>query len=318
MLFNKVSGGAEKVTIDGKPAREKLNLRKINSVVWGKEALFPSQLKGHGGTIQTFEIDNKDYLLFDGSRYVFKGNIQKGWTEIASRVSSERSTQGTFIKNNELYYVNDRRMLEKLNINTRERTETNISIPVENQVNYMIDLNDKIVASVNVNASTFMYDINTLESTDLTEKFKYRTSNAERRLPIYAVFKKNDVYYLMSRTQVYDDIYFVLKTTDFNIIEQIQSNHSFRGNNGYFFEIDNEFYLATYDYNHYNRLYFSKFNINNYKFDSVGVLHDPENRFEYGPSYFYKDKTHSKEEYYLITNRCNKAVLLNDEYYREI
>ena len=41
MLFNKVSGGAEKVTIDGKPAREKLDLVKTVQFLYNQQDKFP-------------------------------------------------------------------------------------------------------------------------------------------------------------------------------------------------------------------------------------------------------------------------------------
>lgn len=92
MLFNKVSGGAEKVTIDGKPAREKINLYEIDA-----ERIHKPLTNGNFNVLTKHNnIYYVKYGTYGGS--IFKGNPQIGWTEIINQMDIKGISIVTYIE----------------------------------------------------------------------------------------------------------------------------------------------------------------------------------------------------------------------------
>ena len=91
MLFNKVSGGSEKVTIDGKPVRDKTNLKEVDSIIESR-ATFPYYVM----------LTRKENLFIVGDPYrgIYKGNPYTEWTEIL-KINLSSNMKAEYIKIND-------------------------------------------------------------------------------------------------------------------------------------------------------------------------------------------------------------------------
>lgn len=76
-VYNKIGGGSNRVTLDGKPPEKRINLKNIGDVALASENTIPPNI---GSMI--FEENGTYY--FASSYNVFKGNLKDGWTSIGS------------------------------------------------------------------------------------------------------------------------------------------------------------------------------------------------------------------------------------------
>ena len=313
MLFDKVSGGAERAFIDGQPVRDKINLKSFIEREWDKESLFPDLKNLYEANI--FELNNREYLIFDGYASLYRGNIKDGWTELNLKQRCTK-TKKTFIKNNEFYYISeDSLKIVKYNIDTNEETVINIepfhyNTKVAECLAYIDENRVFVIVEINGSSSYYIVDIKNLFVTDIT----YPTFKGDDypKLSFSDFFKIDNINYISAS----DRGKYIFKTTDFNNFEKITTNE-YKGPYDASIEYNGEYYILEF----YNKeIFFNKFNKIEGRFEDTGksLRDDVGNRFDNGPSFLYIDKTSKEEKYYLCIRNTKKIVLLNSKIYKEV
>ena len=314
MLFNKVSGGAEKVTIDGKPAREKLDLIKTLQFLYFQENKFPKLNTHSSAKTNYLKLSTNENIFFENKTYgnatVYRGDIKKGWTllgeisHLGGSGGSETNNYYYLDENDCIYYIGkDNHSLRKRNL--IDFTETIISPSmnvVGNEATMCIPFNDYVFV---MSGREYMYKIKNNLVTNITLKV------VNSGFPFYSlpvgVIKKDGYLYLVKDANIY-------KTKDLETWKvAIAKNGYYDMGNSALFTVKGDAYITAKDTaSKYKNLKVCKFENDDYT--DVGLIKSElDNYFANGINFLY---TEDDKKFYMIL-LDGKAILINDEIYRE-
>ena len=208
MLFNKVSGGAEKVTIDGKPAREKLDLIKTLQFLYNQQNKFPKPNYNDSMDTNYLKLSTNESVFFVngifGNANVYRGGIKKGWTLLGSIYhmggsnSDNKNNYYYLDKNDCIYYIENSTLLKR---NLIDFTETIVSPTISvvgSKATMCIPFNDYVFV---MSGKDYMYKIKNNIVTDITLKV------VNSGFPFYSlpvgVIKKDGYLYLVKDTDIF-------------------------------------------------------------------------------------------------------------------
>ena len=310
MLFNKVSGGAEKVKIDGKPATEKLDLVKQTHRYHLLQNTFP-KINFEETWTWTLNLSNRENIFFSNKEYgytdVYKGSIKKGWTLLGYLDHMGGSDWNHYYhadKNNCIYYIgSDVNSLRKRNLIDFTETiispymstssETTMCIPFKNSVFVM-------------SGTKYMYKIKNNLLTDITAKV-LNSGFPFYQLPV-GVFEKDGYLYLVKDAHIF-------KTKDLENWEVATAkNGNYDFSDSVLFTLKGETYLMAENWisDDVTNIKVYKFENDNYK--DVGIIKaDSGNSFKYGLTFLYIED----EEKLYVRTKNKQIILLNDVVYKE-
>ena len=315
MLFNKVSGGAEKVTIDGKPAREKLDLVKTVQFLYNQQNKFPILEYLESSWTNSLRLSNNENIFFAnkpwGNSDVYKGSIKKTWTLLGkiSHFGGSNTTNCNHYyyldKNDCIYYIKsgERRLVKR---NLIDFTETIISPSMSSDgssATMCIPFNDYVFVMY---GKKYMYKIKDNIITDITLKV-VNSGFPFYQLPV-GVFEKDGYLYLVGDAHIY-------KTKDLaSWIAKTAKNGYYNMSDSVLFTIKNNTYITKKESISDNETNLKVCKFENDDYIDVGLIKsDLNNSFKYGIKFLY---TEDDKKIYVTTPE-RKTILLNDEIYRE-
>lgn len=313
MIFNKVSGGAEKVTIDGKPAREKLDLIKTLQFLYNQQNKFPKPNYNDSMDTNYLKLSTNESVFFVngifGNANVYRGGIKKGWTllgninHMGGSNSDNKNNYYYLDKNDCIYYIENGKLLKR---NLIDFTETIVSPAMsvdESKATMCIPFNDYVFV---MSGKDYMYKIKNNIVTNMTSKV-LNSGFPFYSLPV-GVIKKDGYLYLVKENDIF-------KTKDLETWNAIVSKNGYYNMGGsVLFTVKDNTYLAAKNKVSDDETNFKVYKFENDDYTEVGLIKaDLNNSFKYGLLFLYPE---DDRKFYAWTGD-RKAILLNDEIYKE-